>query len=126
MLQEGEIACELNGGEKRTTNNRIELMAAIIALETIPSDVTVDLTIDSQYVNGGVTQWIAGWKRNGWKTKDKSDVKNQDLWRRLDAARSNRKVIWNWVKGHNGDEQNERADRLAVAGINSYQKSNKQ
>ena len=120
VLQQGEIACELNGGEKRTTNNRMELMAAIIALETIPSDVTVDLTTDSQYVRGGVTQWIAGWKRNGWKTKDKTDVKNQDLWRRLDAARSNRKVVWNWVKGHNGDEHNERADRLAVAGINSY------
>lgn len=117
VLQQGELACELNGGDRQTTNNRMELTAAIVALEKVPEGFTVELTTDSQYVRDGVTKWMIGWKRNGWKTKDGGSVKNQDLWKQLDSARSKHSVRWDWVKGHNGDEHNERADRLAVAGI---------
>ncbi|MFO7855025.1 MAG: ribonuclease HI [Paracoccaceae bacterium] len=108
---------ELSGGEARTTNNRMELMAAISALEALkgPSEITV--ITDSNYVKGGVTGWIHGWKRNGWKTADRKPVKNEDLWRRLDAAQARHTVRWRWVKGHAGHPENERADALARAGM---------
>jgi ribonuclease HI len=107
---------ELYGGEAATTNNKMELMAAIVALESQPKGSTVILHTDSQYVKDGLTKWIIGWKRNGWKTADKKPVKNQDLWMRLDAAASSHKVDWRWVRGHAGDEGNERADALARKG----------
>jgi len=108
---------ELNGGEPHTTNNRMELMAAIAALEALTKPCVVALHTDSQYVKNGVTTWIHGWKRNGWKTADKKPVANADLWLRLDAARNRHQVDWRWVKGHAGDPMNERADALARAGI---------
>jgi ribonuclease HI len=108
---------DLAGGEQLTTNNRMELMAAISALETLSRPCTVALHTDSQYVKGGITGWIHGWKRNGWKTADKKPVKNEDLWRRLDAALARHRVEWRWVKGHAGDVMNERADALARAGM---------
>jgi ribonuclease HI len=108
---------DLSGGETLTTNNRMELMAAISALETLKRPCTVALHTDSQYVKGGITGWIHGWKRNGWKTADKKPVKNEDLWRRLDAALARHTVEWRWVKGHAGDVMNERADELARAGM---------
>ena len=108
---------ELHGGEPATTNNRMELMAAIAALEALKKPSTVELHTDSQYVHHGISQWIHGWKRNGWKTADRKPVKNVDLWKRLDAALANHDVRWHWVKGHAGHELNERADRLAVEAI---------
>ena len=108
---------ELSGGEVPTTNNRMELMAAISALEALKRPCTVDLHTDSEYMRNGITKWIAGWKRNGWKTADKKPVKNMDLWQRLDAAIQHHDVHWRWVKGHAGHEMNERADQLAVAAI---------
>lgn len=117
VLQSGSHEKELWGGERTTTNNRMELMAAIMALEALkgPSDVT--LVTDSKYVMQGITEWISGWKARGWKTADKKPVKNDDLWRRLDTARARHKVTWRWVKGHAGHELNERADALANRGI---------
>ncbi len=108
---------ELNGGEADTTNNRMELLAAISVLETLtrPSEITV--VTDSAYVKNGVTSWIFGWKKNGWKTADRKPVKNVDLWQRLDAAQASHKVIWKWIKGHAGHAENERADELARAGM---------
>lgn len=108
---------DLSGGEQLTTNNRMELMAAISALETLKRPCTVALHTDSQYVKGGITGWIHGWKRNGWKTADKKPVKNEDLWKRLEAALARHTVEWRWVKGHAGDVMNERADELARAGM---------
>ena len=108
---------DLCGGETLTTNNRMELMAAISALETLTRPCTVALHTDSQYVKGGITGWIHGWKRNGWKTADRKPVKNEDLWKRLDAALARHTVEWRWVKGHAGDVMNERADELARAGM---------
>ena len=108
---------ELSGGEPLTTNNRMELMAAIAALEALTRPSTVTLVTDSAYVKGGVTQWIHGWKRNGWRTAGRDPVKNEDLWRRLDAAQSRHRVVWTWVKGHAGHPENERADALARAGM---------
>ena len=105
------------GGELSTTNNRMELMAAIQALEALKRPCKVELHTDSQYVRNGVTQWIHGWKARGWKTADKSPVKNEDLWRRLDAARARHEVDWRWVKGHAGHPLNERADGLARKGM---------
>ena len=110
---------ELSGGFRLTTNNRMELLAAIVALESLKSACQVDLTTDSQYVRLGIMQWLAGWKRNNWKTSQKQPVKNQDLWQRLDAAAAKHNVNWHWVKGHSGDEGNEMADRLANKGIDS-------
>ncbi|MEO3866888.1 ribonuclease HI [Rheinheimera fenheensis] len=104
---------ELSGGFKLTTNNRMELLAAIVALESLKDSCDVDLTTDSQYVRLGITQWLAGWKRNSWKTSQKQPVKNQDLWQRLDAAAARHKVNWHWVKGHAGHPENERCDMLA-------------
>ena len=117
ILSYGEHEKELKGGEPHTTNNRMELMAAISALEALKRPSTVEMHTDSQYVQQGISQWITKWKRNGWKTADKKPVKNVDLWQRLDAAMQQHKVKWHWVKGHAGHELNERADRLAVAAI---------
>jgi ribonuclease HI len=108
---------ELSGGEPNTTNNRMELMAAIAALEALTRPVSVEIHTDSQYVRNGITQWIKGWKANGWKTADRKPVKNADLWQRLDAARQAHDVHWYWVKGHDGNDGNERAHQLAQDGI---------
>ena len=108
---------ELQGGEKLTTNNRMELMAAIAALETLSRDTAITITTDSAYVKNGVTGWIHGWKKNGWKTADRKPVKNVDLWQRLDAAQARHDVTWAWIKGHAGHAENERADELARAGM---------
>ncbi len=108
---------ELSGGEAETTNNRMELQAAIAALNALTRPCHVDLHTDSQYVKGGVTGWMHGWKRNGWRTADKKPVKNQDLWQALDAALQRHQIAWHWVKGHAGHAENERADQLARDGI---------
>ena len=108
---------ELSGGEAMTTNNRMELMGAISALETLTRPCTVALHTDSQYLRQGITSWIHGWKKNGWKTADKKPVKNEELWKRLDAALKQHRIEWRWVKGHAGDAMNERADALARAGM---------
>ncbi|QGM45983.1 ribonuclease HI [Methylocystis heyeri] len=108
---------EISGGEAQTTNNRMELMAAIVALETLTRPCAVDLHTDSQYVRNGVTQWLRAWKARGWKTADNKPVKNVELWRRLEDAGARHDVAWHWVRGHAGDEMNERADALARAGM---------
>jgi len=108
---------KLHGGERPTTNNRMELMAAIQALEALKKPCKVELFTDSQYVQKGIHEWIHSWKRRGWKTADGKPVKNDDLWRRLDEARSRHDVTWRWVKGHAGHELNERADALARKGL---------
>ena len=108
---------ELNGGEAETTNNRMELLAAISALETLERPSKITIVTDSAYVKNGVTGWIHGWKRNGWKTASKKPVKNVDLWQRLDEAQQRHDVTWKWVKGHAGHPENERADELARAGM---------
>ena len=107
---------ELHGGEPATTNNRMELMAAISALESQKPGARITLHTDSQYVKDGLTKWIINWKRNGWKNAAKEPVKNKDLWIRLDAAASSHKVDWRWVKGHSGHAENDRADALARKG----------
>ncbi|RME17378.1 MAG: ribonuclease HI [Alphaproteobacteria bacterium] len=108
---------ELSGGEAETTNNRMELMAAIMALETLDRPSAITIVTDSAYVKNGVTSWIHGWKKNGWKTAAKKPVKNADLWQRLDAAQARHRVTWKWIKGHAGHDGNERADELARAGM---------
>ena len=108
---------ELWGGEANTTNNRMELMAAIMALEALKRPCKVELHTDSKYVMQGITEWMRGWKARGWLTADKKPVKNADLWQRLDAARMRHDVKWRWVKGHAGHELNERADQLANRGV---------
>lgn len=108
---------ELKGGARDTTNNRMELLAAINALEALDRPSSLTVITDSAYVKGGVTGWIHGWKRNGWKTSTRKPVKNEDLWRRLDAAQARHDVQWEWVKGHAGHPENERADALARAGM---------
>ncbi len=122
ILQFGDTEKELCGGEADTTNNRMELMAAISALETLTRPCEVDVHTDSQYLRGGVTGWINGWKRNGWKTADRKPVKNIELWQRLDAAANRHRVAWHWVKGHAGHDMNERADELARRGMAPYLK----
>ena len=121
-LRGDEVARErtICGGEAHTTNNRMELMAAIMALETLERPSALTIVTDSAYVKGGVTAWMFGWKRNGWKTADKKPVKNEDLWRRLDAAAARHTVAWEWIKGHAGHEHNERADGLAREGMKPY------
>ncbi|MDZ7789456.1 MAG: ribonuclease HI [Xanthomonadales bacterium] len=104
---------ELSGGEAETTNNRMELMAAIRGLESLKRSCRVVLTTDSQYVRKGITEWMTNWKKNGWKTASKKPVKNAELWQRLDKARERHEVQWDWVKGHSGHPENERADELA-------------
>lgn len=108
---------ELFGGEADTTNNRMELMAAIMAIEALTRESEADLYTDSKYVRDGITQWLPKWKTNGWKTAAKKPVKNDDLWRRLDEALSRHKIKWHWVKGHAGHPENERADQLANLGL---------
>ncbi|WP_138470512.1 ribonuclease HI [Poseidonocella sp. HB161398] len=111
---------ELNGGEAETTNNRMELLAAISALEALSRPSKLTVVTDSAYVKNGITQWIEGWKRKGWKTASKAPVKNVDLWQRLDTARQRHDVTWDWVKGHAGHPENERADALARAGMKPF------
>ena len=108
---------EICGGEPATTNNRMELMAAIQALEVLTKPCKVELHTDSQYVRTGITEWLPGWKARGWRTAAKAPVKNDDLWKRLDQARLRHEVDWRWVKGHAGHELNERADALARKGL---------
>ncbi len=110
---------KLSGGESHTTNNRMELMAAIQALETLKQSCEVALYTDSNYVRQGLTEWLPQWRKRGWKTADKKPVKNQDLWQRLDAAAARHRVAWHWVKGHAGDPGNELADQLANEGVES-------
>lgn len=118
LLRQGSHELELCGGEAgSTTNNRMELTAPIEALAVLKRRVRVELYTDSTYVRSGITQWVAGWERNGWQTKAKQPVKNVDLWQQLKAAVERHDVHWHWVKGHNGDEGNERADRLAARGL---------
>ena len=117
ILIHGRTEKEISGGELATTNNRMELMAAIQALETLKKPCQVELHTDSQYVMKGISEWIHNWKRRGWKTADNKPVKNDDLWRRLDEARARHNVDWRWVKGHAGHELNERADGLARKGL---------
>jgi ribonuclease HI len=108
---------ELSGGEPVSTNNRMELMAAIAALETLERPAAITVVTDSTYLRDGIGKWVHGWKRNGWKTADRKPVKNAELWQRLDAAGARHRVTWEWVRGHAGHEQNERADRLARGAI---------
>lgn len=108
---------ELWGGEPHTTNNRMELMAAIAALEALKRPCRVELYTDSQYLRNGITTWIGGWKARGWKTAQNDPVKNVDLWQRLDEAQRRHKVSWHWVRGHSGHPENERVDGLAQRGI---------
>ena len=117
LMIDGDNRQEFCGGEAATTNNRMELMAAIRALEEAPKSEPLKVTTDSQYVKNGVETWIHGWKRNGWKTASKKPVKNQDLWQTLDALAEKRSVTWAWVKGHTGHEGNEAADALARRGM---------
>lgn len=117
LIVDGENRTNLYGGECDTTNNRMELMAAIKALEETNQETPVRIHTDSQYVKNGINQWINGWKRNGWKTASKKPVKNQDLWEALDAQTQNRKIEWQWVKGHSGHPGNEYADSLARQGV---------
>jgi ribonuclease HI len=122
ILRYGEHEKELKGGEPLTTNNRMELMAAIMALEALKRPATVELHTDSQYLREGISKWIHGWKRNGWKTADKKPVKNAELWQRLDQALQQHQVTWHWVKGHAGHGDNERADELARQGMAPFKK----
>ena len=126
-VKDGEIVREreLSGGENPTTNNRMELMAAIQVLETLERASTITIVTDSTYLRDGITKWIHSWKRNGWKTAAKKPVKNDDLWQRLDAAQARHNVNWDWVKGHAGHEQNERADKLATSEIKALKEEAK-
>ena len=117
VLQWGDRIKELKGGAPLTTNNQMELTAAIEALTALSRSCEIELHTDSNYVKDGLTKWIHGWKKNGWKTADKKPVKNVELWQALDAAVARHKIEWHWVKGHNGDEMNERADQLANEGM---------
>lgn len=117
VLRYGETERELSGGEAETTNNRMELRAAIEALGALKRPCEIDLYTDSQYVRGGVTGWMENWNRNGWKTADRKPVKNEDLWKALDEARKRHAIVWHWVKGHAGHPENERADELARQGM---------
>lgn len=117
-----ERSRELSGGEALTTNNRMELMAAISALEALSRATTLTVVTDSVYVRDGVTKWIHGWRRNGWKTAAGKPVKNEDLWKRLDAAGARHDVTWEWIKGHAGHAENERADELAREGMAPFKK----
>jgi ribonuclease HI len=117
ILRYKGVEKELSGGEPVTTNNRMELLGAIVALETLTRPMAVRLFSDSQYLRDGITKWIHGWKAKGWKTASREPVKNQDLWQRLDAARTRHEVDFQWVRGHAGHPENERADALARAAI---------
>ena len=119
LLRYGDTEKMFSGAEEQTTNNRMELMAAIEALEQLKKPMDVVLTTDSQYVKDGITKWIGGWKRKGWITSQKKPVKNVDLWKRLDAAVANHSVEWKWVKGHSGHTENEMVDQAANVAIDS-------
>ena len=119
LLQWNDHRRELKGGEALTTNNRMELSAAIAALEALREPCAVTVYTDSVYVKQGISEWLPGWKRRGWRTADRKPVKNQDLWERLDAAAAPHRVDWRWVKGHSGDPGNEAADRLANLAIDA-------
>jgi ribonuclease HI len=121
VLRYKGVEKELSGGDPQTTNNRMELMAAIAALEALTKPSTVELTTDSTYLRDGITRWIHDWKARGWKTAAKKPVKNQDLWQRLEASLTHHQVTWHWVRGHTGHAENERADRLARQAIAELQ-----
>lgn len=123
VLRYGGTEKEISGGEAATTNNRMELMAAIQALEALKRSSKVRLHTDSKYVMDGLTKWIHGWKKNGWKTADKKPVKNEDLWKRLDEANARHDVTWKWVKGHADNVMNNRADELARMAIDSVRET---
>jgi ribonuclease HI len=125
VLQYGDTIKELKGGAQLTTNNQMELTAAIEALNALKRPVQVELHTDSVYVKDGLNKWIHGWKRNGWRTSDKKPVKNVELWQALDKAVSRHTIEWHWVKGHNGDEMNERADELANEGMAPFKGAKK-
>lgn len=122
IVKFGDAIKEACGGEALTTNNRMELTAAIEALALLKRGCAVDVYTDSNYVRGGITGWLAGWKRNGWRTADKKPVKNVELWQALDEAVHHHQVAWHWVKGHAGDAMNERADALARQGMGPFKK----
>jgi ribonuclease HI len=117
ILESGAHRKEIKGGEAMTTNNRMELLAAIEALDALKAPSDVALYTDSNYLRGGITSWIKGWKKNGWRTADRKPVKNAELWERLEKSASRHKVSWHWVKGHVGHDDNERADELAREGM---------
>ncbi len=117
ILRFNGVEREISGGDNPTTNNRMEMLAAITALETLTRPSVVDLYTDSTYVRDGITKWIHGWKRNNWRNAAKKPVKNEDLWKRMEAAAGCHEVTWHWVKGHDGHPENERADALARAAI---------
>lgn len=123
ILRYGDTEKELSGGAASTTNNQMELTAAIVALEALSRPCTVNLHTDSKYVQNGITQWMKGWIRNGWKTAAKKPVKNADLWKQLSAAVEQHDVNWHWVKGHAGHPENERADELARTAMAPYKRN---
>ncbi len=125
ILISGAHRKELSGGESNTTNNRMEMMAAISALEAIKMPARVALNTDSVYLRDGITKWIFGWRRNGWRTADKKPVKNVELWQRLELAAARHKIEWLWLKGHAGHAENERADELARDGMAPFKKKSR-
>lgn len=122
IIRFGKREKELKGGEALTTNNRMELMAAISALEALTRGCSVDLYTDSNYLRDGITKWIHGWRRNGWRTADKKPVKNAELWQRLDRALERHRIQWHWVRGHAGHAENKRADALAREGMAPFKR----
>ena len=120
VVRDGDSVTEMKGGEAATTNNRMELIAAISALESLPDATPAELHTDSQYLRDGITRWMHNWKKNSWRTSDKKPVKNVDLWRRLEAAAERHHVSWHWVRGHVGHDENERADELAREGMRPF------
>ncbi|MDG1115579.1 MAG: ribonuclease HI [Flavimaricola sp.] len=125
VAREGETVLktrELSGGAAETTNNRMELLAAINALESLSKPSVITVVTDSAYVKGGITEWLFGWKRNGWRTSTRKPVKNEDLWRRLDEAAARHQIRWEWVKGHAGHPENEKADELARQGMAPFKR----
>jgi ribonuclease HI len=123
LLRSGNTEKELSGGESQTTNNRMELMAAISALEALKRPCRVEIYTDSSYVKDGITRWIHNWRRNGWRTADRKPVKNAELWQRLDTLMGTHEVDWRWVRGHAGHVENERADQLARDAMEPYKKA---
>ena len=122
IIRDGDNIREMTGGEPATTNNRMELLAAISALESLSDGTPAELHTDSQYVKDGITKWLNNWKKNGWRTASKEPVKNVDLWKRLDVAAQRHQISWHWVRGHVGHDENERADELARKGMRPFLK----